>query len=53
MALRAPDADGRYHFEDVPAGDYELAFALEGFGGARRHVRVDPGEAAPVDPITF
>ena len=38
------DAAGRFQFRDLPAGEYDLSAALEGFETARRTIRIPPGE---------
>lgn len=41
------DHDGRYRFDDVPAGTYRIDFKLPGFDIARvNHVEVQPGATA-------
>lgn len=42
------DLDGQFAFQDLPAGEYELSAALEGFATARRTVRVSPTQPTTV-----
>lgn len=55
VAVRGPsdrivssDAEGRFVFENLPDGTYELTAALEGFASVRRTVRVVRGAADPL-----
>ncbi|REJ84103.1 MAG: TonB-dependent receptor [Acidobacteria bacterium] len=48
-ALRAlTNAGGRFRFEALPAGDYELRISARGFADQRLEVRVDTGSATRV-----
>ncbi len=49
MHTRA-DHDGRYRFDDVPAGTYRIDYNLQGFDiGRVNHVEVQPGATATAD----
>ncbi len=42
-------ADGHYRFAALPAGNYEVAFELQGFTTLKRAVRLETGFVATVD----
>ena len=42
------DADGRFDFQGLPEGEYELAVSLPGFSPVRRTVRLGPGAQSVV-----
>jgi iron complex outermembrane receptor protein len=42
------DAAGRFEFRDLPAGDYQLSAALEGFESVHRLIRIDTSGTASV-----
>src|SRR5436305_10335917 len=46
------DATGHYHLTLLPPGQYDLSFALQGFGGeARRGVRVELDKDTTLDAV--
>jgi iron complex outermembrane receptor protein len=55
LTLRGPatrqgqsDAEGRFQFRDLPAGEYELQALLPGFASVHRIVRVEHGQMVPL-----
>jgi len=49
-AVEVTDAQGLYRFENLPIGEYSLAYTLQGFGAVRRDgVRVEVGRTIQVD----
>lgn len=54
--VTATTPDGRYEFQSLPAGAYELTATLQGFAPAHRRVRLVAGERVMVDlvlPVLF
>ena len=43
------DADGRYRFAELPAGDYTVAFTLTGFAPVKRDAHLGTGFVATMD----
>ncbi len=47
--VNVTDAEGRYRFAELPAGDYTVTFTLAGFGTIKRDVRLATGFVATMD----
>lgn len=45
------DAEGAFRFAALPAGVYQVTFALEGFAPRQREVRLDTGFVATLDEV--
>ena len=49
-AVEITDAQGLYTFENLPPGDYTVAYSLQGFGTVRREaIRVEVGRTMQLD----
>ena len=51
-AVEITDAQGLYRFENLPPGEYSLAYSLQGFSSVRREgIRVEVGRTIQVDAV--
>ncbi len=53
VANRAPDAEGFFLFEDLPAGDYQLEYRLRNFVTQTQQTPLAPGGRAVVDAVVL
>lgn len=50
---RQPDEEGRFSFQELPAGEYELVLAAPGFAAEHRKVTLDPGAERRLEDVTL